>query len=421
MNFVNLEQKAVYEFLIKSLQSDNGEVNFDISELGGDKDLLESLWKDTNELKNRHQISYYWPLFSARKYLGKIIVFCQKVVRRLLKYLLFNIVNQVSDFNDIVSRSIGNIFLLEKEHSLKIGCFEEKLETQNQMVTSNINMLTSQERNINEVNEKVQNYRDSMDTIEQKQDLQDKKFESIESRLTKIEDVYQDAILDIGKLSYSQSGEDSIIAYILFVLGIDIKTITYMDLGANHSKILSNTYFLYKKGARGLLIEANPYLIGELLKDRAGDKILNRIVSDTSGNIKNIHIISGDGLSTVNLNSAESILKENEGLSIVQTVEVETISYNEAVNELGKTPDLLNIDLEGYEMEVLKAADLNKYRPFLIIIESIPYRKHLVVGERDMTAVDYLKTQGYVEYAFTGINSIMIDAHNDKIKEIYAV
>lgn len=229
----------------------------------------------------------------------------------------------------------------------------------------------------------------------------------------------QDEILDdTGKLSYSQSGEDSIVFHILTMVGANVKKFTYLDMGANHPKLYSNTYSLYKKGARGILIEGNPNLIGALERDRVGDIILNRIVSDSSGKIEKIHIINGDGLSTVKSESVKEMLKENKELALVQTAEIETISYNDAVEMLGKTPDLLNIDIEGYEMEVLKTADLNMYRPFLIIIESIPYRTHLVVGEREMEAIDYLRSQGYWEYAFTGINSIMIDTHSNKIKNI---
>ena len=50
---------------------------------------------------------------------------------------------------------------------------------------------------------------------------------------------------------YAQSGEDAIISYILKFLQIQSNEITYLDLGANHAKELSNTfYFLQKWWAR---------------------------------------------------------------------------------------------------------------------------------------------------------------------------
>ena len=45
------------------------------------------------------------------------------------------------------------------------------------------------------------------------------------------------------KTTYSQSGEDAILAYLFAVLGIPFAKCTYLDLGANRPKEMSNTYF----------------------------------------------------------------------------------------------------------------------------------------------------------------------------------
>jgi glycosyltransferase involved in cell wall biosynthesis len=55
------------------------------------------------------------------------------------------------------------------------------------------------------------------------------------------------------KISYSQCGEDIIIDFLLTWL--KIKNPTYLDIGANDPVKLSNTYYFYKKGSRGVLIE----------------------------------------------------------------------------------------------------------------------------------------------------------------------
>ncbi len=48
------------------------------------------------------------------------------------------------------------------------------------------------------------------------------------------------------KTTYSQSGEDAILAYLFAVLGIPFAKCSYLDLGANRPKEMSNTYFFYE-------------------------------------------------------------------------------------------------------------------------------------------------------------------------------
>lgn len=100
------------------------------------------------------------------------------------------------------------------------------------------------------------------------------------------------------KTTYSQSGEDAILAYLFAVLGIPFAKCTYLDLGANRPKEMSNTYFFYEQGATGTLIEANPALIPALQKERSGDVILNRCIAPKSGDVIPFHVMNVDGLST---------------------------------------------------------------------------------------------------------------------------
>ena len=56
--------------------------------------------------------------------------------------------------------------------------------------------------------------------------------------------------------TYSQTGEDIIINFIFNARGISYPS--YLDIGAFHPYELSNTYFFYKKGSKGINIEPNP-------------------------------------------------------------------------------------------------------------------------------------------------------------------
>lgn len=214
---------------------------------------------------------------------------------------------------------------------------------------------------------------------------------------------------------YAQSGEDSIIAYIFKSVGIRPENVSYLDLGANHARELSNTYYFYRSGASGVLVEANPNLIPELRLLRSRDVILNNCVSSADNNLVDFYIMSGDGLSTESKASVDEISSINPQMEVVETVRIKTISVHTILDQYFLyAPTLLNIDLEGSEMDVLTSFDFEKYRPFVIIVETIPYRPHLVIGEKNDQVASYLKGKGYAEYAFTGINSIFIDTEKFK-------
>ena len=88
----------------------------------------------------------------------------------------------------------------------------------------------------------------------------------------------------------------------------------------------------------------------------------------------------------------------------------ERISVNDLFAQMHAVPVLVNIDIEGMEMEILRSIDFAKYRPLVLILEMIPYSKKLPVGQKNPEILAFLQEKGYVEYAFTGINSIFIDA-----------
>lgn len=223
--------------------------------------------------------------------------------------------------------------------------------------------------------------------------------------------------LGIGKAdsdifrSYSQSGEDTITGYVLRSLGIAPGEVTYLDLGANHAKTISNTYSFYEAGGHGVLVEANPELIPELRLYRSNDVILNMcVVADE--NIQSIpfHLMNGDGLSSPDEASIANALSENPVLKVEKTVNVPAITAKKLIEMyMPKAPTVLNVDIEGMETEVLDTLDLDSWRPLVLIVETIPYHPYLVHDEKRTDIAEFLKTKDYTEYAFTGINSVFVD------------
>lgn len=225
----------------------------------------------------------------------------------------------------------------------------------------------------------------------------------------------EDEDFNLAKRSLSQSGEDIILSYILRVLGIAIKDCSYLDLGANHAKQYSNTYYFYDKGARGVLVEANPSLIPELKLYRNEDVILNCCISDKAGDPVDFYVLNGDGLSTPDKQRVDEVITINPALKIDRIVPVKTMTVSQILETyFDKSPVYMNIDLEGDDMAILSSIDWETYRPLMISIEMIPYRPRLVVGEKDEKIIQFMESIEYIEYAFTGINSIFLDRRQIK-------
>jgi len=216
-------------------------------------------------------------------------------------------------------------------------------------------------------------------------------------------------------LSFSQSGEDAVISYVLNTLHLDIKNCRYLDLGANHAVHLSNTYKFYRQGARGVLVDANPELAEELRRERPEDTVINRCISENPDCSLDFYILNGDGLSTPDYQSALKRIEENPSLEITKKIEVKSITVGEIIDTCfpDKSPEIMNIDIEGNELSILKTVDFQKFRPLIIICEMIGYRNGLTVGEKNTEIYSFMESVGYREFAFTGINSIFIDGRKE--------
>src|ERR1700738_261347 len=113
------------------------------------------------------------------------------------------------------------------------------------------------------------------------------------------------ASLGNGRRSYSQCGEDLLVNYVFSMRGV--KYSSYLDLGDNHPFYISNTAFCYRKGCRGINVEANPQLISSFNRLRKKDITLNVGVGPVEGEM-NFYIISDPTLSTFSKEEADHIV-----------------------------------------------------------------------------------------------------------------
>lgn len=141
----------------------------------------------------------------------------------------------------------------------------------------------------------------------------------------------------------------------------------YVDVGCNHPKFLSNTYSLYRRGWRGICIDANQRLVDKFGFYRPRDLAICALISDLD--VPRIfYKIQNDVLSTTEEQNIQSYA--NEGMSVVPA-EMQPQTLTEVLEQAGapKNFDLLNIDVEEHDLEALRSLDLSRYKPRLIVVE----------------------------------------------------
>lgn len=207
--------------------------------------------------------------------------------------------------------------------------------------------------------------------------------------------------------SYSQAGEDSIINFLFTDKLVD--KISYLDIGTNMPDYCNNTYFFYKKGGRGVCVEADKTLIQHIASVRPLDKVINAGVAvDRAEGEADFFIFNNNGLNT--FDKSEALFRQSNGkFKIVEVVKVSLIGINNIIeNSFDTYPDLLSIDIEGLDLDVLKSLDFNRFPIPVICVETCIYSENHIRPKNPAIA-EYLISKGYEIYADTYINTIFVN------------
>ena len=196
--------------------------------------------------------------------------------------------------------------------------------------------------------------------------------------------------------SYSQFHEDLVIDAIL---GCPEKGF-YIDIGANHPAILSNTKRFYDKGWRGVNIEPNPSMFKLLQEERKEDINLNIGLGRQRGKL-DFYLLDPDTLSSFSPAAVKRMVKSREA-RLVSTSHIEVESLSDVCERYasGRTIDFMSIDVEGSEDEVIAGGDWHRFRPKLLLSE-IYY-----TGEK---SIEILRREEYRLVFSNGTNGIFMD------------
>ena len=165
--------------------------------------------------------------------------------------------------------------------------------------------------------------------------------------------------------SYGASGEDVLINKIFKYKNDGY----FVDVGALHPINGSLTYNLSKKGWAGLNIDLLKENLILFYLFRKKDKNINLAISKNKGVINAYIFERGSGVITTNKKWADKWKKKiGKKYSILKT---KKNSLNNVLSsyKISKEFELLNIDVEGHEIDVLKGINFKNIRPKIITIE----------------------------------------------------
>jgi len=186
-----------------------------------------------------------------------------------------------------------------------------------------------------------------------------------------------DAALTPCRLGFSAHGEDILVLSWFAHYGIDPATVTYLDIGAAHPWKLSNTFNLYRHGARGVLVEPDPDQAAVLRELRPRDTVLNVGAAFDERRSALLIRMSARGFNTFSQEQAEFVVSSSQNWGAGQRqeirdrIEVTLVPINDIIERHlhDRAPDFLSIDEESKDLDVLKNLDLNRFKPRIICVK----------------------------------------------------
>jgi FkbM family methyltransferase len=205
--------------------------------------------------------------------------------------------------------------------------------------------------------------------------------------------------------SYSQAGEDIIIKFLFDEK--KIARISYLDIGTNHPIHCNNTYAFYRKGSRGVCVEADKTLIPLIQNKRKKDKVINAGVNIGTRKEANFYIFNVKAINTFSDEEANKRM-ESSNFKLIEIAKVPLLNINKLIETYFESfPDLLSLDIEGLDLPVLKTLDFIKYPIPVLCVETCGYSENHI-RPKDAAIADFLQTKGYVTFADTYINTIFV-------------
>lgn len=167
--------------------------------------------------------------------------------------------------------------------------------------------------------------------------------------------------------SYSQEGEDLVLARILGELRITKGF--FVDIGAHHPARFSNTYYFYRRGWRGINVDALPGTKKLFQRMRPRDITIECGVGSQEG-VLTYFAFNEPALNTFSEQEAKK--KDRPPYHIVDTIQITVVTLKKILDDhlpSGMQIDFMTIDAEGLDHEIIISNDWSLYRPRVLLVE----------------------------------------------------
>jgi len=213
----------------------------------------------------------------------------------------------------------------------------------------------------------------------------------------------------MGMTSYSLEGEDMILGRI-FAARPDGY---FVDVGAHHPRRFSNTYALYRRGWRGINIDAAPGSMAAFRRSRPRDINIEIGVSDVEG-AETFGVFSEPAISRLERHPQNHELDgrwlRKTGSVTIEVARLATILDRHLPPR--QTIDLLNVDVERHDLQVLRSNDWARFRPRVILVEEYGKTVEQVIGGATYA---FLAERDYLLLGKTVNTCVFICSHSDLI------
>jgi FkbM family methyltransferase len=179
-------------------------------------------------------------------------------------------------------------------------------------------------------------------------------------------------------LAYSQDGEDMVLRRLFEQQRFGF----YVDVGAHHPFRFSNTCYFRRKGWRGINIDPNPDSIAAFRCVRPTDINICVGVSDTPGDLI-FHFFNEPALNTFDAKLA-SERAQLPGYHLVEKKSVPVRRLDDLLSvhlPEGRPIDFLSVDVEGFDLHVLRSNDWSQFRPRVLLVEA--RERTVAAGQND--------------------------------------
>jgi len=193
---------------------------------------------------------------------------------------------------------------------------------------------------------------------------------------------------------FSQEGEDMILRRHFG----QRKSGFYVDIGAHHPFRYSNTYMFYKKGWRGINIDATPGSMKPFERYRPYDTNLELAITREPETLE-FFLFDDHAYNTFSPDQADNAVAA--GAKLLSKQAMPGLPLGDVLaREVppNTTIDIMSVDVEGMDLDVLKSNDWEQFRPHVLLVECL---------ESDLSHIDrdpvyqFLTEQDYRLYAKT--------------------